>query len=89
MSDLFLEKIAEKYGVTDFISDEGMACTDAYKKWQAAHRAMLAAFKIGDFDCAAQDCKEAREYASALKRGTLDEYYDIMLDQIIKRFKNL
>jgi len=85
MSDLNLEQLADKYGVTDFIEKNGgEQPLSNFTKWQAAHYAMIAAFEIKDFDCAAQDCKEAREFSN----GALDEYYDIMLDHIIERLKN-
>jgi adenylate cyclase len=54
-----------------------------FKKWKATHNAMLAAYRAGDFDCAAQDCKDAKQIAC----GQLKEYYDIFMDRIIQMIK--
>lgn len=66
------------------IGDQAMAQDESFKKWQAAHNGMLAAYRAADFSCAAQDCKDA----SDLSGGRLNEYYDLYKKRIIKYTKN-
>lgn len=66
------------------IGDGEMATSASFKKWQAAHNSMLAAYRIADFSCAAQDCKEAMDLAD----GQLDQYYKMYNDRIIELTKN-
>lgn len=73
----------EPVKIFTLIGDKDVLDSDNYKKWLAAHNAMLAAYRIGDFDCAAQDCKEAREASN----GQLIKYYDMFLGRIIDMIK--
>ncbi len=66
------------------IGDLAVAQTTEFKKWQAAHNGMLAAYRIADFSCAAQDCKEAAEFSE----GKLKKYYELYRDRIIEYTKN-
>lgn len=66
------------------IGDETLAQSDAFKVWQRAHNAMLAAYRIADFNCAAQDIKEARDASD----GKLDAYYDVFAQRIADFMKN-
>lgn len=70
--------------VYSLIGNKDLAKSDEFKKWRAAHNSMLAAYRIADVDCAAQDCKEAKELA----KGKLQKYYDLYLDRIIEITKN-
>ncbi|HPF78625.1 MAG TPA: adenylate/guanylate cyclase domain-containing protein, partial [Alphaproteobacteria bacterium] len=70
--------------VYTLIGDADTAQDSSFKKWQAAHNGMLAAYRIADVDCAAQDCTEARELAN----GRLEKYYDLYMDRIIEITKN-
>ena len=70
--------------VYTLIGDASEAQSEAFKKWQAAHNGMLAAYRIADFSCAAQDCKEALEFSD----GKLKEYYELYQDRIIELTKN-
>lgn len=73
----------EPVKIYTLIGDEEYAQNTEFKKWQAAHNAMLAAYRIADFTCAAQDCKEAAELAD----GKLKEYYKLYNKRIIKYTK--
>ena len=70
--------------VYTLVGDTEKARSDSFKKWQAAHNGMLAAYRIADFSCAAQDCKEASELAS----DELKEYYTLYQERIIELTKN-
>lgn len=65
------------------IGDKNVLESQKFKKWQIAHNSMLAAYRASDFDCAAQDCKEAKEASE----GRLVKYYDMFLDRIIEMIK--
>jgi adenylate cyclase len=65
------------------IGNEEMAHSAGFKKWAAAHNSMLAAYRIADFSCAAQDCKEALEFSN----GLFDKYYDVYKKRIIEHTK--
>ena len=64
-----------------------MAESKEFKTWMAAHNAMLAAYRTGDFDCAMQDIKEAGE-AMAAAESSLANYYEIYQKRIIDLVKN-
>ncbi len=66
------------------IGDAEYAQSVEFKKWEAAHNAMLAAYRIADLSCAAQDCKEAAELAS----DNMKQYYKIYQKRIVKLTKN-
>ena len=66
------------------IGDSEIAKSADFKKWQTAHNSMLAAYRIADLSCAAQDCKEAMD----LSNGKLEEYYKMYSDRIIELTKN-
>ncbi len=70
------------------LGDETFAGQDAYKKWMTAHQSMLAAYRIADFDCAAQDLNDARKAAKAIAGTTLDAYYDMYAARIAELAKN-
>ena len=70
--------------VYTLIGDKKRAEDAQFKKWQAAHNGMLAAYRAADFDCASQDCKEARE----LSGGALGKVYDMYTDRIMDLIKN-
>lgn len=75
------EKAVKVYTI---IGDAEDAKKETFKKWQTAHNGMLAAYRAADFDCAAQDCKEARELAD----GQLQKFYDLYMDRITDLIKN-
>lgn len=56
------------------LGDEAVAQAKDFRDWQTAHNAMLAAYRIGDFGCAAQDIVAAR----AASGGRLEAYYGLM-----------
>lgn len=56
---------------------------NAFKQWKTTHNSMLAAYRIADLDCAAQDCKEARMFSD----GSLDQFYKMYLSRIINLTK--
>ena len=70
--------------VFTLIGDEKIAQSSEFKKWQAAHNGMLAAYRVADSSCAAQDCKEAVEFSY----GRLQKYYELYQDRIIEITKN-
>jgi len=74
----------EPVRIYTLIGDQDMARSKVFKKWKAAHNGMLAAYRISDFTCAAQDCKEASE----LSDGKLKNYYDLFRERIIYYTKN-
>lgn len=74
----------EPVKVYTLIGDEEVAQSNAFKKWQAAHNGMLAAYRIADCSCAAQDCKDAAEFAE----GELKKYYELYQSRIIEITKN-
>lgn len=73
----------EPVRIYTLIGNKAVRDSEEFKKWASAHNAMLAAYRTGDFDCAAQDCKEAREAAN----GRLEKYYDLFRDRIIEMIK--
>ncbi|NQZ14841.1 MAG: CHASE2 domain-containing protein [Alphaproteobacteria bacterium] len=73
--------------VFTLIGDVEIANNKAFKKWQAAHNGMMAAYRAGDFDCAIQDLKEAREAADAFEENMLAYYYDIYKKRIMALIK--
>lgn len=66
------------------VGDADYAQTSEFKKWEATHHGMLAAYRIADLSCAAQDCKEAKMLAS----DNLKEYYKIFQARINALTKN-
>ena len=70
--------------VFTLVGDSEEAKTADFMKWQAAHNSMLAAYRIADFSCAAQDCKEAMGLAA----GKLQDYYKMYSERIIELTKN-
>ncbi len=73
----------EPVKIFTLIGDKNILESAGFKKWQAAHNAMLAAYRVGDFDCAAQDCKDAKEAS----HDQLNRYYEMFLDRIIEMIK--
>lgn len=49
-----------------------------FKAWKTAHNGFLAAYRVADFGCAAQELKTARE----ISQGKLDAYYDVFSARI-------
>lgn len=83
--DLIQVKGREKaVRVYTLMGDSDLAKNKEFKKWQSAHNGMLAAYRIADFDCAAQDGKEAKELAE----GRLAFYYDLYMERIIEHIKH-
>jgi adenylate cyclase len=83
--DLLKVKGREKpVKVFTLVGDSTMVNDPAFKAWATAHNAMLAGYRIADFDCAAQDLKSARGAAN----GKLSAYYDLFMDRISDLMKN-
>jgi len=74
----------EAVRVYTLVGDADYAQSIEFKKWQAAHNGMLAAYRIADLSCAAQDCKEA----SDLALDSMKKYYKIYSERIIELTKN-
>ncbi|MEM6780703.1 MAG: adenylate/guanylate cyclase domain-containing protein [Pseudomonadota bacterium] len=70
------------------IGDQTLAEKTEYRNWLKCHNAMLAAYRIADFGCAAQDLKEARETAQDVIGEALDFYYDMYAERIAELTKN-
>ncbi len=70
--------------VFTLVGDDVMAQGMEFKAWMTAHNAMLAGYRIADFDCAAQDLKSAREMAG----GRLGAYYTLYAERIADLVKN-
>ncbi|MCB1530949.1 MAG: adenylate/guanylate cyclase domain-containing protein [Rhodospirillales bacterium] len=70
--------------VFTLLGDESFAGEDGFRRWETLHNGMLAAYRAGDFDCAAQDLKEARAAAD----GQLSFYYDLYMERIVDLVKN-
>ena len=66
------------------IGDESAAAADDFKQWQTAHNGFLAAYRVADFGCAAQEMKTARD----LSQGRLNAYYDMFGTRIAEYTKN-
>lgn len=66
------------------VGDEAYAISEEFKKWQAAHNGMLAAYRIADLSCAAQDCKQAKDFAA----NNMKKYYDVFSERISELTKN-
>jgi adenylate cyclase len=73
--------------VFTLIGDEDVAQSKAFKKWQATHNGMLAAYRAADFGCAIQDLKEARAAANKFQEGMLDKYYNVYKERILELTK--
>ncbi len=83
--DLIKVKGKEKpVRVYALLGNEEKAQEDSFKQWMKSHEAMLAAYRTGDFDCAAQDLKDARDAAD----GALGFYYDMFAGRIGDLMKN-
>lgn len=83
--DLLRVKGREKpVKVFTLVGDETMTQSSEFKTWATAHNAMLAGYRIADFNCAAQDLKTAREAA----QGRLSAYYDLYAARIADLMKN-
>ncbi|MCI5059589.1 MAG: adenylate/guanylate cyclase domain-containing protein [Alphaproteobacteria bacterium] len=74
----------EPVRVYTLVGDAEFARMQEFKAWQAAHNGMLAAYRILDLSCAAQDCKEAKEKAGE----QLQAFYDIYQARIAEFTKN-
>ena len=74
----------EAVRVYTLVGDVDYAQSAEFKKWKAAHNGMLAAYRIADLSCAAQDCKEA----SDLALDSMKKYYKIYSERIIELTKN-
>lgn len=70
------------------LGDADMASRADYQGWMKAHNAMLAAYRVADMGCAAQDLKDAREGARTVTGAALDHYYDMYADRIAALTKN-
>ena len=80
--DLLRVKGKEKpVKVFALLGDETVAQSESFQRWQTIHNGMLAAYRIADTNCAAQDLKEAAEAAEAAD-GQLTEYYDLYRERI-------
>lgn len=66
------------------LGDDDFAASDAFKTWQTAHNGFLAAYRVADFGCAAQEMKTARDAA----QGKLQTYYDLFAARIAENVKN-
>lgn len=66
------------------LGDEQAAQEEGFKRWIAAHNAMLAAYRAADFACAAQDCADARSAAN----GAMEDYYAMYALRIADLTKN-
>lgn len=83
--DLIRVKGKEKpVRIFTLLGDEAMAATDVYKTWQTAHNGFLAAYRVADFGCAAQEMKTARDASG----GRLSAYYDLFAGRIAEFTKN-
>ena len=60
------------------LGDETFAKDEEFRRWKTIHEGMLAAYRSGDLDCAAQDIMDARKAS----KGQLDAYYDIFSERI-------
>ncbi len=60
------------------VSHDDLKNDKSFKQFQAAHQAMLAAYRIKDYTCAAQDLKEAHDFADNLGFEVLSPFYDII-----------
>lgn len=86
----YIEVIAAQGIVSDGrvftrVSLDDLNVDKSFKQFQAAHQAMLAAYRIKDYSCAIQDLKEAREFAGNLGFGTLSCFYDVIKADIMQR----
>lgn len=83
--DLIRVKGKEKpVHIYTLLGDEGMGSTETFKSWKKAHNGFLAAYRIADFNCAAQDMVTARSLSS----GLLDGYYAVFSARIAEFMKN-
>lgn len=83
--DLIRVKGKEKpVRIYTLLGDETMAADASFKSWEVAHNGFLAAYRIADFGCAAQEIKTAREAS----KGRLDAYYDLFSARIAEHIKN-
>ena len=70
------------------LGNETVAAQDGYKSWMTSHQSMLAAYRIADFDCAAQDLNDARKAARNVINDALEAYYDMYAQRIAELIKN-
>lgn len=78
--DLIQVRAGEKpLKIYTVIGDREVANSAAFQQWQAAHNSMLAAYRIADWSCAAQDCRDA----AALAPPHFNPYYNIYRKRII------
>lgn len=83
--DLIRVKGKEKPArVFTLMGDETMAQGGAFKRWNTLHNAFLAAYRAGDFDCAARDMVDAKTAAG----GALPDYYAMMSARMADLIKN-
>lgn len=68
----------EPVKIYTIVGDHEVKKSSDFKRWEVAHNSMLAAYRIADFSCAAQDCKEAMEFSN----GQLDGYYKVFKKRI-------
>lgn len=82
--DLIRVKGKEKpVRIFTLLGDETLAQSETFKAWKTAHNGFLAAYRIADFGCAAQELKTAREASG----GRLDAYYDMFAARIADHIK--
>jgi adenylate cyclase len=60
------------------LGDESMAQSADFKMWERAHNGVLAAYRAMDWNCCAQDIKDAR----AAAKGQLNALYDLYAARI-------
>lgn len=75
---------AKPVKVFALVGDAVTAQSAAFKAWSTAHNAMLAGYRIADFNCAAQDLKTARDASD----GRMNVYYDLYAARIADLVKN-
>lgn len=66
------------------VSHDDLKNDKPFKQFQAAHQAMLAAYRIKDYSCAVQDLREARDLAGNLGFEMLSPFYNIIKADIMR-----
>jgi adenylate cyclase len=83
--DLIRVKGKEKPAkIFTLMGDAGMAQSMEFKRWTTLHNAFLAAYRAGDFDCAAQDIGDV----ITASNGGLTAYYAMMQSRLSSLTKN-